>query len=310
MPFGYFYGFGFWTFSGAPSSAETIYQSMRISQGGADGVFRNDGYADSEMAATAIQLGISYEDSQRAVEQINPDKVSVLLPNMEEQAGIAVDPSLTDATRRKLLKARMKKVPRIIGAEILADLQAVVPTGMVVGVSFPKLSGYPTNVPPTTTQFTPAPNATPSWIRMVGGIGTGTNTFPVELLLGEAPQRGFLYSFIAITGYSNEVVTIINATAAGTSTNGNPLYLINATTTKAHQDLSVASTMSLPYWATGNRRCRVAITQAASQNAMVINLIRDRLERILPAVTVYEFVRTPQDTTFVLDQDKLNLDTL
>ncbi len=305
MSFSFFNPFGIASFTSAPSSAENFYRNIRAAQGGESGAFRNNGFADTDAACTAIQLACVYEDSNRALEQGNPDTVTILLPNQEEQAGIAPNNSLSTAQRRAILKTRVMKPPRIHSSEMLTYFQRNVPVGSVVSVSFPKLTGYPTT-PPTTSNFTISPNPTPSYIRLVDGVGIGTFTVLVELLVGEIPQKNFVYNFVDETGTTNESVTVTNVVAHTVAKQ----YYITGVFTKTHIATQCATTMSTPYWHTGNRRVRIAITQAASDNSLVMTMLRDMLERILPAATVYEFVRTPQDTTFTLDQDKLNLDRL
>jgi hypothetical protein len=306
MGFSFFDGFGFQTFSSAPSSAEVVYNDIRRLQGGEEGIFRNDGYADADAACTAIQVASIYEDSLRASEQSNPDLVTVLLEQMEEQAGIAKNPSLTDTDRRALLKVRTQKVPAMNATELLAYLRIGIASGNIFSVSFPKLSGYPTT-PPATSKFVTTLNPTVSFIRLEQSVGVGSNSVLVTLITGEVPQKTFVYNFIDETGTYNESVIV---TDVSTVSAANKTYTITGTFTKPHHQNSGATTMSNPFWATGNRRVRVALTSAAVSNSTTMTRVRDRLERSLPSPAVYEFVQTPQDSVFTLDQDKLNLDQL
>lgn len=310
MPFGFFNGFGLTSFTSAPSSAEVMYNNMRSSQGGENGIYRNNGYADTEVACTALQLASVYEDSQRALEQLNPDFVTILLKHMEAQAGISPDTSMSEANRRNLLKASVSKIPLLQNALVLSYLQQYVSTG-IVSVSFPKLTGF-SNFPPTNSYYTYSPNPTPSFIQSIDTVGSGNSiSFRVRLLSGESPKPSLVYCFLKNMWLDVNQVTI--NTVARTPSLDNHVgkgYTCMANIPEGISQGESGSTMSCPLWPTGNRRVRVAITQSLSEDSRNLNYIKGALERILSAGTVYEFVRTPQDSTFTLDQDRLNIDRL
>jgi hypothetical protein len=306
MPFSFFEGFGLTSFTSAPSPAESIYQDLRNYNGGEEGLFREGGFAAADAAATAIQLASIYVDSLRAIEQENPDFVTVLLDLMEEQAGIAKNPSLSLDERRLLLKTRMQRIPKLQNTQLLTYLRLGVTIGNIISISFPKLAGYPTTTP-STSRFAESPNPTPSYVRLLHGVGIGTNSVQVEVVCGELPQKNFRYNFVDETGTYNESVVV---TSVSTISAANKQYTITATFTQPHDVGTCCTTMATPYWATGNRRVRVAMTATAAMSATTVSSVRDKLERVLPSPTVFEFVRTPQDTTFVLDSDMLNFDQL
>jgi hypothetical protein len=129
MPlFSAFTPYGALTFSGEPSVVERIYRSM-VAEVGPN--YARGGLHDARLYARARMLARALLSAERAGNQLDPDKVTDLLPELEKDYGIRPGTLATILERRAELKARMLLPAGVNEANLVAVLQALLGSNFV-----------------------------------------------------------------------------------------------------------------------------------------------------------------------------------
>lgn len=304
--------YGMFRFSAEPSTAEKIYQSMRESQGGDDGPFREFGYQGAKLYAQSMGLARVNEYYQRIRDQHNSSKTTFLLSEMEEQYGITPDTSRTEAARRAKLSSR-KKAGRALEANVRAGLAEL------LGSDF--IDIYTSNHPDFTdlvNNFATTPPAeanfhlptTSGWGIAIEDNGPPNNKLRYVAIdsirgLASVSVQTFKANEIIVFGSHNgsliQKAQILNPGVATEYIAEYDKYIfemtLTAPLTKAVQAGQAFTSSTFPWFPTGRQHFLIFVKPAVAFNAALVADVHDFMARSVRVSSVWQITTSPDLAT-------------
>lgn len=316
------FGAGF-AFSGAPSHGERIYRNM-ISSIGVDSLSTDEGtrmrgfcYA-SAMHAARVRYTLEH-----AGYQLDPLKITEMLPLREAEYGLVPGPYDSIDTRRATLAARIlaqkggdyNNIKNSLIALLGDDFAGYVPTAFVDAWIYPpNIGDQPMNL---------VTNRLPKLLTITDTISTGlgapqwvhyeafalpsvpdVDAQPTEVFVGEAfvvePGQNLLQERITVSGVRELVVGQLE---------------LEATFNNPHGPDTLVTNMPYPYWLSSKRHNVCALVAAAAADPETRRKVNELLARTVRAVSTWSICQedpmNPGHTgPFRVDFGRIGLQTI
>lgn len=299
--------FGLMEFSGAPTYAETAYDSILDSlrpPADADSGRIIDTPAfdltagterEAKVYAAAMQIGYARASLQAARDNRSPATALAKLPTLEKDWAVTPGPKDNIDARQAAVKSRKLLMCGARQGAIEGDLKALLGSDFYTLRVTKHGESLELFVPsdPSTTGSYQRPDVAPKYIKLLGPVCDLNVAVTVAYaLLGTstAPLVGDVFTFTPADPNRVEAVTISGLNAVS------GLNTITATFKKPKDNGSCALTCA-PWQVTTHRRVRVIVSQAAAKDRETRRKIHEIMARHSKTVTDWEILGVSSSTT-------------
>jgi hypothetical protein len=292
------FGNGF-AFSSAPSHGERIFRNM-LSNIGVESLSTEEGTRMRAFCyASAMQAARVRYTLEHAGYQLDPLKVTEMLPLREDEYGIVPGPHDSIDDRRATLAARLlaplgadfNNIKNALITLLGDDFVQYIPTAYADSIRFPTNAGdQPMNL------VTPRqPNLVTLTNTISTGLGAPQWVFyePFELPSvpdAEAqPTAIYVGETLIVNPGHNALHETVTVTGVRELTPGFPEF--EATFNNPHDAGTIASNMPYPYWVSTKRANLIVLEASAAADAETRRKVNELLARMLRTVSIWYIVQ-------------------